>query len=113
MAPAKKEWKQCSHCGREVNSNINPLGFKVKTTGSGSMQIACPCGIMTKLCKTKEELQKVWNSRPGKLIALKGTGIKVKHPSARGMEPGTTHGGRQGDADADPKLQQAQNERPF
>ena len=87
MAAKKKEFKQCHHCGRDIAGSENPDGFKVRRPGGGSFyQLSCPCGIMTRLCHTKEEAQAIWHSRPGKPV--KKTKLEVKHTPPRGAQKG-------------------------
>jgi hypothetical protein len=40
------------------------------------LQISCPCGIMTKICKTDLHLNAVWNSRPKKLVTVPKVEVK-------------------------------------
>jgi hypothetical protein len=50
-------------------------------------QIQCPCGVMTRLCETRDILLVVWNSTGRK--RLKAHKIEIKYPGPRGAEPGT------------------------
>ena len=74
MAPPKKEYKNCTHCGAKQTQDTR-TGFLVHEAKGKSLvneasvnlfQIRCKCGIMTKLCKSTEYLKMVWNSRPKK-----------------------------------------------
>lgn len=87
----KKDFFQCAHCGRDMQTKENLDGFVYRTDIGPHMmeQISCPCGFITKLCPDKYALQRVWNSRPNK--PFEPERIKVKHPPARGMEPGTVN----------------------
>lgn len=90
MAPPKKDWKQCPFCKRNEKTEKNEDGFSVVVVGDKALwQLRCPCGIMTKLCMTKRDLQVVWNSRNGK--AYEPPQISVTHPPVRGTEPGTVN----------------------
>ncbi len=86
----KKILSNCSHCGRSIASDKGKGkgGFNYRSQiGLNLMhQISCPCGVMTKLCQTLEDLQIVWNSRPGKKIEK--VKIQVKHPPAKGKQEG-------------------------
>ncbi len=89
MVPEKLLF-DCEHCGRVDSSYMLPADKSFThriITSQASHQISCPCGIMTKLCKSLQELQVVWNSRPGKPFHIPK--ITVTHPEARGLEPGT------------------------
>jgi hypothetical protein len=90
MAPPKKEYIQCAHCGRKqqkINDSKQSDGFIVKRVKEGKFyMISCPCGIITKLCHEKYELQAVWNSRPKK--PFEPPQLTVKHPAPRGMSKG-------------------------
>jgi hypothetical protein len=76
MAASKKEYLQCSHCGRKNrNDQDGADGFSVREYNMG-LQISCPCGIMTKICKTDLHLKAVWNSRPKKLVTVPKVEVK-------------------------------------
>jgi hypothetical protein len=68
----------CAHCGRSENE------FQHKVTSSAHHQISCPCGVITKLCQTIQDLQKIWNSRPKQPFEIPE--ISVKHAPPRGTE---------------------------
>ena len=84
MPKLLSDFHQCGHCGRKQSSETNPDGF-VLSFVSTCFRIACPCGIMTRLCQTKQDLQVLWNSRVAK--PWRAPVIRVKHPPARGQEP--------------------------
>lgn len=85
--PKAKDFIQCSHCGAKDEGENS---FTVRRfEKSGCWQLSCPCGIMTKLCMTKDELQSVWNSRPGKKVEVPV--VEVKHPPVKGT-PGNPTG---------------------
>ena len=96
MPAPKKDFYQCAHCGRRneyEQKEMDPTrkGFKVQEV-SGRYRIACPCGIMTKLCQTKEHLKVLWNSKANKPYASEVLSAEITHPPTRGMEPDTVHG---------------------
>jgi len=86
----KKDFVQCAHCGNQQAKDILNLdGFNLSENIGKSLmcRISCPCGVSTKLCETKSDLQEVWNSRPKKPF-IKPV-LKVTHSGPRGAEPGT------------------------
>jgi len=83
--PARKDFLRCKSCGRQQPADDPDNGFKVVITTTGSHKISCPCGIMTKLCPTKQHLQSVWNSAPGKPVPLPK--VEVKHPKTHHINP--------------------------
>lgn len=84
--PEPTEWGECAHCGRLERQDDNPGGFDYIVNAAACHVIICPCGIFTRPCNTKDELQACWLSRPGKQVLP--TTIKVKHPPPRGMRRG-------------------------
>ena len=68
----------CLHCGTP-EENLHH-----KVTSSAKHMLACPCGIFTKLCDNKFELQEVWNSTPNKPWTRPE--VTVTHPDPRGSE---------------------------
>jgi len=68
MAAAKKDFLQCSHCGRKMNDGKDEQGYDYIISAHGTHRISCPCGVMTRSCPTKNHLQAVWNSRPNKIV---------------------------------------------
>lgn len=84
----KKEFVQCAHCGRQ-NDKLEGFAVSINIGKSLMCRISCPCGIMTKLCETRGDLQSVWNSRPKKPFVQPV--VSVKHAGPRGVEPGTVN----------------------
>lgn len=78
----------CPHCGRQLKTGDGD-GFVLQDDiGKAShCRIACPCGIMTRLCLTMGDLRTIWNTRRNK--PWQEPVITVKHPGPRGAEPGT------------------------
>ena len=98
MAPPKKDFYNCAHCGRTMSATEGDDGYNYRKPADGIMhQISCPCGIMTKMCKKKGELQEVWNSKPKKSFVAEK--ITVKHPPARGTQPDDVQLNAQGGGD--------------
>jgi len=85
MAPPKKDFYNCAHCGRAMTVDADKDGYHYNVKSDASMhQISCPCGIMTKLCETKGDLQEIWNSKPKKKFVQEK--IKITHPAPRGSK---------------------------
>ena len=98
MAPPKKEFYNCAHCGRGMAADETQDGYQYRKPADGIMhQISCPCGIITRMCKRKEELQVVWNSKPKKPFVPEE--IKVTHMPARGTQPDDVNLNAQGGGD--------------
>ncbi len=84
--PAKaKDYLNCTHCGRSDATGTEEPGFKIVITANAGRYIPCPCGMITKLCQTAEELKVVWNSRPSKPYVPPV--ISVKSPKTTKVDP--------------------------
>jgi hypothetical protein len=86
---AKREYNNCKYCGA-TQSEIGgftpePGKFVVLVSPMGHHHISCHCGILTKLCLTKDDLKVLWNSSPKK--RLKAPKVSVKHPKTKHVDP--------------------------
>lgn len=85
MAAPKKDFYNCAHCGRPMSAKSGDNGYVYIVKSDKMMhQISCPCGMLTKLCQTKGQLQEVWNSKPKK--PFEAEKIILKYPPPRGAQ---------------------------